>query len=90
MARLDATGINELHARVCRALADPKRLPIINELRDGQRSAGDLAGAVGISPPNLSRHPGVLRDPGFVTTRRFDSSVHYALTIPKVVWSACP
>ena len=88
MARLDATGINELHARVCRALADPKRL-LIDELRDGQRSVGDLAGALGISQPNLSRHLGVLRDPGFVTTERFDSSVHYALTIPKVVRSAC-
>jgi len=75
--------------RVCRALADLKRLLIIDELRDGQRSVGDLAGALGISQPNVSRHLGVLRDSGFVTTERFDSSVHYALTAPKVVRSAC-
>jgi DNA-binding transcriptional ArsR family regulator len=66
----------ELHARVCRALADSKRLPIINELRDGQRSVGNLGGALGISQHNVSRHLGVLRDPGFVTTERFGSTVH--------------
>ena len=47
MARLDAAEINELHARVCKGLADPKRLLIINELRDGPRSVGDLAEALG-------------------------------------------
>jgi hypothetical protein len=61
----------------------------LKELRDGQRSVGDLAGALGVSQPNVRRQPGVLRDPGFVTTERFHSSVHYALTIPKVVRSAC-
>jgi len=30
VARLDATGINELHARVCRALADP--VPLENRI----------------------------------------------------------
>ena len=84
MARLDATGINQLHARLP-GLADLKRLLIIDELRDGQRWVGDLAGALGVSQPNVSRHLGVLRDPGFVATARFGSSAHYALTIPKVV-----
>ena len=74
--------------RVCRALSDRKRLPIIDELRDGQRSAGDLAGALGISQPNVRCHLGVLRDSGFVTKSAFGSSGHYALTIPKVVRSA--
>ncbi len=85
MARLDAAEINELHARVCKGLADPKRLLIINELRDGPRSVGDLAEALGVSQPNVSRHLAVLRDRGFVTTERFGSSVHYTLTSPKIL-----
>jgi DNA-binding transcriptional ArsR family regulator len=85
VARLNATDISELHARVCKALADPKRLLIINELRDGPRSVGDLAEAVGISQPNVSRHLALLRDRGFVTAERFGSSVHYALASPKIL-----
>jgi ArsR family transcriptional regulator len=85
VARLDAAEINELHARVCKGLADPKRLLIINELRDGPRSVGDLADALGVSQPNVSRHLAVLRDRGFVTTERFGSSIHYALASPKIL-----
>lgn len=82
---MDAAGISELHARVCKALADPTRLLIINELRDGPRSVGDLAEALGISQPNASRHLAMLRDRGFVTAERFGSSVHYALASPKIL-----
>lgn len=85
MARLDAADINQMHARVCQALADPKRLLIINELRDGPRSVGDIATALGISQPNVSRHLALLRDRGFVTTERFGSSVHYALASPVIL-----
>ncbi len=85
LALLDAADISELHARVCKALADPKRLLIINELRDGPRSVGDLADAVGISQPNMSRHLAVLRDRGFVTAERFGSSIHYGLASQKVL-----
>ena len=85
MARMDAAGISQLHARVCKALADPTRLLIINELRDGPRSVGDLAEALGISQPNVSRHLAMLRDRGFVTAERFGSSVHYELASPKIL-----
>lgn len=61
------------------ALADPERLLIINEPRDGPRPAGDIADALGVSQPNVSRHLAILRDRGFVTTQRFGSSIHYAL-----------
>ncbi len=82
---MNSAGISELHARVCKALADPKRLLIINELRDGPRSVGDLAEALGISQPNVSRHLAMLRDRGFVTAERFGSSVHYGLASPKIL-----
>jgi DNA-binding transcriptional ArsR family regulator len=85
VVRPDAAGISELHARVCKALADPKRLLIINELRDGPRPVGDIADAVGVSQPNVSRHLAILRDRGFVTTQRFGSSIHYGLASPKIL-----
>ncbi|MGE5132425.1 MAG: ArsR/SmtB family transcription factor [Gemmatimonadota bacterium] len=85
MARLDAAEISELHARVCKALADPNRLLIINELRDGPRSVGGIAEALGISQPNASRHLALLRDRGFVTVQRSGSSIHYRLASPKIL-----
>lgn len=85
MARLDAQDISELHARVCKALADPKRLLIINELRDGPRAVGDIADSLGISQPNVSRHLAVLRDRGFVTAERVGSNVQYALASQKIL-----
>jgi DNA-binding transcriptional ArsR family regulator len=80
-----ATEISELHARVCKALADPTRLLIINELRDGARPVGDIAEALEISQPNVSRHLALLRDRGIVTTQRAGSSIFYALTSDKIV-----
>jgi ArsR family transcriptional regulator len=80
-----AAEISELHARICKALADPTRLLIINELRDGARPVGDIAEALEISQPNVSRHLALLRDRGIVTTQRAGSSVFYALTSDKIV-----
>ncbi|HCU96591.1 MAG TPA: transcriptional regulator [Actinobacteria bacterium] len=81
----DAVEIYQLYARVCKALADPKRLQIINELRDGPRPAGELAAALGISQANASQHLAILRDRGVVSTRREGTHAYYALTSDKVV-----
>lgn len=85
MARLEVAEIYELHARVCKALADPKRLLIINALRDGPRSVGEIAEELATSQPNVSRHLALLRDRGIVTTERVGTSVRYALASPKVL-----
>ncbi|HET9081202.1 MAG TPA: metalloregulator ArsR/SmtB family transcription factor [Trebonia sp.] len=85
MARTDPAAISELHARVCKALADPTRLLIINELRDGPRPVGDIAEALGIAQPNISRHLAVLRDRGFVTAERVGGNVRYELVSQKIL-----
>ena len=85
MSRAEAVEIYELHARVCKAIADAKRLLIINELRDGPRSVGELADALGIPQANASQHLAILRDRGIVTARRAGSTIHYSLTSSKVV-----
>ena len=84
MARADAGEIYELYARVCKAIADGKRLAIINELRDGPRTVGELAAALGVAQANASQHLAVLRDRGIVTTRRSGSNISYSLTSQKV------
>ena len=78
----------ELHAAICQTLANPKRLEIIDRLRDGEIPVSELAEAMGISPANLSQHLAVMRQKGIVTTRREGLSVYYRLSNPKII-KAC-
>ena len=80
-----AAQLQELHARVCKAIADPKRLLIINELRDREMSVGDLCDSLGLSQSNASQHLAVLRDRGLVAARRAGSNVFYSLRSQKIV-----
>jgi len=82
----DVAGqLQELHARVCKAIADPKRLLIINELRDRELSVGDLCDALGFTQSNASQDLAVLRERGIVSARRSGSNVFYSLRSQKIV-----
>ena len=80
-----AAQLQELHARICKAIADPKRLMIINELRDGELSVGDLCDALGLTQSNASQHLAILRERGIVTSHKVGTNVYYALRSQKVV-----
>lgn len=69
----------QLHAHLCKALAHPTRLLVVDELRDGPRSVGELADRLGLPQSNISQHLGVLRDQRLVLTRREGNTVHYSL-----------
>lgn len=75
-------------AEICRALTDPKRLALLDQLRDGERSAGALAAALGCTAANASQHLAVLRHAGLVASRRDGTSIHYRLTSPEIL-AAC-
>lgn len=79
------TELYQLHASVCKGLADPKRLLILNALRDGERSVTDLVDELDIPQANVSQHLAVLRDRGLVMGRRDGQWVYYSLTSPKIV-----
>ena len=77
-----------MHAEVCKTLADPKRLRIINVLRDGEMAVGEMARRLGLRQANLSQHLMLLRERGVVTTRRQGLNIYYSLSSPKIV-QAC-
>ena len=52
--------------RTLAALADPTRRGVVDLLRRKPRRAGELAAALGMSPPAMSRHLRVLRKSGLV------------------------
>lgn len=77
--------LDRLHASVCKGLADPKRLLIINILRDGPMSVSDICEMLELPQSNVSQHLGILRDKGLVTSRRDGQFVYYSLTSMKLV-----
>jgi DNA-binding transcriptional ArsR family regulator len=50
-------------------LAEPRRVAILELLRDGERPVGDLVGGLGLSQPAVSKHLRVLKDAGLVESR---------------------
>ena len=50
-------------------LAEPSRRDILDLLREGERSVGDLVEQLSISQPGVSKHLRVLRDAGLVVVR---------------------
>jgi DNA-binding transcriptional ArsR family regulator len=56
------------------ALADPSRRRVVDLLRKGPRPAGELAVAIRMSAPAMSRHLRVLRTSGLVEETRADES----------------
>jgi ArsR family transcriptional regulator len=77
--------VNLLHANVCQALADPKRILILYALADGPRFVNELAEVIESPQSTCSRHLKVLRDQNLVTTERDGAAVRYSLADRRVI-----
>jgi DNA-binding transcriptional ArsR family regulator len=80
-----------------RALADSTRRQILEELRAGELSAGEIAGRFPISGPSVSRHLGVLKTAGLIRERREANRIFYslaeerlALCVSRFLSAVCP
>ena len=69
-------------AKLLRALGNERRLMILCQLTDGERSVGELLPLVGLSQSALSQHLGVLREEGVVATRRDGQTIWYRIDDP--------
>jgi ArsR family transcriptional regulator, virulence genes transcriptional regulator len=70
-------------AALMRALSHGARLKVLCELSGGERSAGELVAASGLSQSALSQHLARLRDDGLVATRRDAQTIYYSLADAK-------
>jgi ArsR family transcriptional regulator, virulence genes transcriptional regulator len=75
-------------AAVAKALADPKRLCVLQSLADGELSVRELSEQAGCHVPNMSQHLAVLRNSGLVLTRRDGNAIYYRLADPLIL-EAC-
>ncbi|MGH2455586.1 MAG: ArsR/SmtB family transcription factor [Candidatus Limnocylindria bacterium] len=84
-ATLSPELLRDRSAAIAKALADAKRLCVLERLATGERSVSDLSRDVGCHVPNMSQHLAVLRSAGIVSTRREGSTVFYRLVDPQVL-----
>jgi len=77
--------VNLLHAHVCQALADPKRILILYALANEPKYVSELAEGLDIPQPTISRHLKVLRERSLVTAERDGTAVYYSLTDGRVI-----
>jgi DNA-binding transcriptional ArsR family regulator len=77
--------VNLLHANICQALADPKRILILYALADGPRNVGELTVALDLPQSTVSRHLKVLRERQLVVAERAGLSVQYSLSDERVI-----
>ncbi|MGC9961994.1 MAG: metalloregulator ArsR/SmtB family transcription factor [Acidimicrobiales bacterium] len=72
---------------VFRALADPTRRQILQDLQQGELSAGEIVSRFTISGPSISRHLTVLKAAGLVTERRDANRIYYSLVAERLAVS---
>jgi ArsR family transcriptional regulator, arsenate/arsenite/antimonite-responsive transcriptional repressor len=70
-----------LKNEVFKALGDPTRREILQLLRRGELTAGELADRVSnrVSKPSMSHHFGVLKEADLISARREGQQIYYAL-----------
>jgi ArsR family transcriptional regulator len=76
---LGSQPLSEIKAQLFKALAHPGRVRILEVLRGGPLSVGELIPLVGLEPSHLSQQLGVLRRAGVVTADRRGSTVSYSI-----------
>lgn len=67
-----------------RLLSEPLRLQILDRLQEGETSVSQLAGDIGTSQPNVSKHLRLLIEGGLVARRQEGTSVFVRVADPSV------
>ena len=86
MAELLSQNTDQVHikAKFFRGFADPSRLTILELLRGGRKSVGEIVEATDLSQPNVSNHLRCLSDCGLVQGEREGRFIYYKLSDSRV------
>jgi ArsR family transcriptional regulator len=85
--RKDRT-LYELQSDVCKTLASPKRIEILNALKEGEKTVSELVEILGVPKANVSQHLAVMRHKGILKSRREGINMYYSVSNSKVI-DAC-
>jgi DNA-binding transcriptional ArsR family regulator len=78
-------ALRQFKAEIFQALAHPTRIAIVEQLRDGELSAGTLIERLGLEQANASQHFAVLRAKQIVVNRKEGNQVFYSLRSPLLI-----
>ncbi len=73
------------NANIYKILANPKRLEVLNILKQGEVGVDKLLKITKLSKANLSQHLALLRHNGLVQTRRDGLNIFYTIVDPRIV-----
>jgi DNA-binding transcriptional ArsR family regulator len=68
-----------------RALSEPTRLAILQELKAGPKTVNEIVEAIGLSQANVSKQLSILRDTGFLHREQRGTSAFYSIGDPLVI-----
>src|SRR5512135_668736 len=74
----------ELVAQRFRVLGEPMRIKLLDRLREGDATVGELCDALGASQQNVSKHLGILHAAGMVTRTKQGNQAVYSISDPSV------
>ncbi|HEY4784761.1 MAG TPA: metalloregulator ArsR/SmtB family transcription factor [Bacteroidales bacterium] len=78
-----------LHANICKALANPIRIEIIDFLNDKEMSFGELQEETGVLKSNLSQHLSLMVSNGILIQRKEGLNAYFRLSTPKIGTACC-
>jgi len=85
MALPSLDELNIMHASICQAFTDPKRILILYSLHEQPRHVTELAKHLNLPQPTVSRHLRVLREHSLVRPERRGAAVYYHVTEDRMI-----
>ena len=73
------------HAEMCQVFSHPKRLEVINVLRDGEMTVTELSQKLGLTVGNLSQHLSMMKERHILSSRKEGNMVYYRIANPKLI-----
>jgi len=85
MANTLKDEVNRMHAQLCTGIADPNRILIIYTLAEAPKCVNDIAKALELPQPTVSRHLKVMRENCIVRAERDGQAVVYSLSDMRIL-----
>ena len=77
--------IYSYHADMCKVFSHPKRLEVINALRDGEMTVTELSQKLGLAIGNLSQHLSMMKERRILLSRKEGNLVYYRIANSKLI-----
>jgi ArsR family transcriptional regulator len=77
-------SLRQFKTEIFQALANPTRIAVLDELRDGELTVGDIVSRLDVEQSNLSQHLAIMRARQIVTARKSGNQVFYSVRDPLI------